>query len=129
MHQQVSIRFDYAFIFIYILGNIRCGSSGKEKTVFSICLFSHLSLSLRTVPAPMSLLGETGGWGTTYLLERRLLDALILTNRNFATFKSCHRQSNGRCSRGVYITPLVLPVSSREVLVYTYRRGLLRCSF
>ena len=53
--------------------------------MFSICLFSHLSLSLRTVPAPMSLLGETGGWGTTYLLERRLLDALILTVPNFAT--------------------------------------------
>lgn len=85
VHQQVSFRFDYAFIFIYILGNIRCGSSGKEKTVFSICLFSHLSLSLRTVPTPMSLLGETGGWGTTYLLERRLLDALILTVPNFAT--------------------------------------------
>lgn len=86
MHQQVSIRFDYAFIFIYVLDNIRCGSSGqRKKTVFSICLFSHLSLSLHTVPTPMSLLGETGGWGTTYLLERRLLDALILTVPNFAT--------------------------------------------
>ena len=99
-----------------------------KKLVFDLSLRSPFTIFAHSSHADVSFV-ETGGWGTTYLLERRLLDALILTNRNFATFKSCHRQSNGRCSRGVYITPLVLPVFSREVLVYTYRRGLLRCSF
>ena len=99
-----------------------------KKLAFNLTMRLSLPIFAHSSRADVSFGGD--GWmGTTYLLERRLLDALILTNRNFATFKSCHRQSNGRCSRGVYITPLVLPVSSWEVLVYTYRRGLLRCSF
>ena len=100
----------------------------RKNSVFNLPLLSPFTIFAHSSRADVSFGGD--GWmGTTYLLERRLLDALILTNRNFATFKSCHRQSNGRCSRGVYIAPLVLPVFSREVLVYTYRRGLLRCSF
>ena len=34
----------------------------------------------------------------------RLLGALFLTNRNFATFRYCLGHSNGRCSRDVYLS-------------------------
>lgn len=37
------------------------------------------------------------------IIEKRLLDALNLTLRNFANSKSCQRLCNGRCSRDVFI--------------------------
>ncbi len=40
--------------------------------------------------------------GDIYILERRLLDALVLTLRNFAISKSSRKQSNSRCLRDVY---------------------------
>lgn len=37
------------------------------------------------------------------IILRRLLDALFLTNRNFATFKSSLGHGNGRCPRDVLL--------------------------
>ena len=41
--------------------------------------------------------------GTVSWHIRRLLDALFLTDWNFANFMDCHEHCNGRCPRDVYI--------------------------
>ena len=56
----------------------------RKNSVFNLPLRSPFTIFAHSSHADVSFV-ETGGWGTTYLLERRLLDALILTVPNFAT--------------------------------------------
>ena len=63
-------------------------------------------------------------------MERRLLDALSLATQNFATSNPVKEQSNGRCPVGMFYTTMTLfAYASKVERVYTYRRGLRRCSF
>ena len=63
------------------------------------------------------------GIATYWNKKRRLLSALFLTNRNFATFKCSLEHSNGRCPRDVlfHIPLLVWLVASWRWVLYPYR--------
>ena len=62
-----------------------------------------------------------GGWVGTDIMEKRLLSALFLTLRNFATFNVSLRQSNGRCSWVCYTEQSsYLHVSADAVWMYLH---------
>ena len=71
---------------------------------------------------PRRSLIKTVGWD--FYILKRLLDVLFLLLRNFATFRYCQDQSNGRC---LWVCCFVALVFYR--CDCAYRRGLLRCSF
>lgn len=65
-------------------------------------------------------------WNGNHIWIRRLLNALFLTLRNLANFNLCQEWSNSRCS---WICHIWCRIFNCTMYLYTYRRGLLRCSF
>ena len=110
---------------------VSAGNKIRQKTWKRVGL-SDFVVSLRGIRSQKPRRGSVGGCGHIFI-ERRLLDALFLALRNFATFRYCQEQSNGRCLRDMCIHMPSRGVSTREGKICfvgcTYRRGLLRCSF
>ena len=101
------------------------------KTSFSF-VFALTFRYLCHVPSPMPLsMGRMER--ELHILERRLSGALFLAHQNLANSKSCSGQGNGRCPVGMFYSnpwrACMVQCGMQGRSIYTYRRGLLRCSF
>ena len=73
-----------------------------------------------------------GGEAGFHISGKAFIGALSVALRNFANSKhTVHEHRNSRCPLGMlYASPWCAPArAARFVHIYTYRRGLLRCSF
>ena len=75
-----------------------------------------------------------GGWSGNCTYWKGVYQALCsLTHRNFANFWYSQEHGNGRCPVGMFYSnpwrACMVQCGMQGRSIYTYRRGLLRCSF